>query len=498
MSRPPSPHGTPKPPRVRVGDLLDRSQSGHTPPGSRSPLPPRHVTTHQHHHHSAKEDTPLIKLKLLPTPPVHKFVPPEEKPKFIKPTQEMIDTLIAVGVAYHQSGAPAGRVEDSMGLLCEKFQIQSSWSALPRMLWVTFGDPLKEPYATRHVNVSQNLGSVQQLERVEELLLDLFEGTVHIQDTAAILLEIVNLPDKSVVTKCVASGLASFGATGAFFGGGILEALLGAVLGAGFHLYREAPVASLRSTKEFMVAFCVSLVTTSIAAYMDFSGLVCYGPPTLGAIVWDLPGLPIAMAIRELATKHVTSGLSRLAGALLTAFSIGFGLWLGYIVASSFEPNDFSLTAQCKQTPSPWLITLYFPCLCIGFFLLINARLRRWPGMTLTVFVAYTVPYLLQNHVSRPEAVSVIASFCVGVVGRLLSRFSKNTSVSYVYAGTLVLLPGGLSVKGMFHFYSANLIGGFEMTTRMVMVGLSLAIGSMLSNVVPDPDLQRIDLVQSW
>jgi len=58
-----------------------------------------------------------------------------------------------------------------------------------------------------------------------------------------------------------------------------------------------------------------------------------------------------------------------------------------------------------------------------------------------------------------------------------------------------------LSVKGIFDFYIKDLVGGWEMTSRMLMVGLALAVGSMLSNIIPDPvvyEQKNIELVQSW
>ncbi len=103
--------------------------------------------------------------------------------------------------------------------------------------------------------------------------------------------------------------------------------------------------------------------------------------------------------------------------------------------------------------------------------------------------------------------ISVVASFVVCTVGRMISRYSNTSSTAYVFAGTLVLLPGGyvwlsslphafsVSVKSVFNMLHNDLLGGLDFGTKMLMVGLSLCIGSMLSNIVPTPIIGK---VQSW
>jgi uncharacterized membrane protein YjjP (DUF1212 family) len=46
----------------------------------------------------------------------------------------------------------------------------------------------------------------------------------------------------------------------------------------------------------------------------------CYSAIVLAPIIWDFPGGDIAQSMSELAKGSLTSGISRLAGALMKSF----------------------------------------------------------------------------------------------------------------------------------------------------------------------------------
>jgi uncharacterized membrane protein YjjP (DUF1212 family) len=129
--------------------------------------------------------------------------------------------------------------------------------------------------------------------------------------------------------------MTSCGAAVVFYGGGWYELLLAFVLGFIIHLNRAYAARNhfLSITNEFWNSLLASFLATILGTLFDPP--ICFAPPVMGALVWDLPGtcfLPtfssksdsisgigIAMALRELAQGHTVSGTSRLARALIVA-----------------------------------------------------------------------------------------------------------------------------------------------------------------------------------
>lgn len=88
-------------------------------------------------------------------------------------------------------------------------------------------------------------------------------------------------------------------------------------------------------------------------------------------------GLSIAMAMRELSTRQIISGTTRMAGALVTAlrlfalfyvltdYSLGFGITAGATLVFWVDPG-VSLSKPCEHPIDPLWLILWVPVTISG------------------------------------------------------------------------------------------------------------------------------------
>ena len=78
---------------------------------------------------------------------------------------------------------------------------------------------------------------------------------------------------------------------------------------------------------ELLAALLAALVTIAVGHLFGHFSLPTV---TLAGVILLLPGLAITIGVSELASRHLSSGTSRLAGATVTLVNLGVGSFLGF------------------------------------------------------------------------------------------------------------------------------------------------------------------------
>ena len=69
----------------------------------------------------------------------------------------------------------------------------------------------------------------------------------------------------------------------------------------------------------------------------------------------------------------------------------------------------------------------------------------------------------------------------VTLTARLYGQIYNKRPLVYIIGGLLILVPGGMGVRGMSDVWSGNMQSGLEFTFRMVLIGVCLATGVFLA-----------------
>ncbi len=134
-----------------------------------------------------------------------------------------------------------------------------------------------------------------------------------------------------------------------------------------------------------------------------------------------------------------------------------------------------------------------FVAVCSSFNLLFNAHWKQWPGMTVTAAVGYTLAVVLDG-LFTPETVNLLSAMGIGVMGIIWSKYSPYHSDSplvIIISGVLMLVPGGISVRGATALLSNNVVDGLSFGFVMLVTGLSISVGLFVARLIVFP-IERV------
>lgn len=231
----------------------------------------------------------------------------------------------------------------------------------------------------------------------------------------------------------------------------------------------------------FISPFIVAFVASFLDKFLFDQDLCLYGQ-LFGGIVWLLPGITITIAVLELFSKMIVYGSSRLIYGILLATQLGFGLSGGYKIIYPEHTLPDSFEDGCHH-PLPAVSGVVLLPLAVGSMgIIINADVSQLPGMIFCGGVAYFMSYAFHYYrIASDDAVPVLAALIVTITARLYGHIFQKRPLVYIIGGLLILVPGGMGVRGMSNVWSGNMQSGLEFTFRMVLIGVCLATGVFLA-----------------
>lgn len=406
------------------------------------------------------------------------------QPKY--PVEELVPFLTKLAASYQTYGAPANRVEYNMVLCSEAMGIYASYSSMPTSLTITFGSPDLAGSITRSLRLEQSLVECGKMYLLDRLIDKIAKEKYTLQEARDKLNEILKRPPHyHFLTKIGATAISSGAATGLFFGGNWIEIVVALLLGVFVGTIKH--IGGKHRNFNRLADVLASLTASFIAAIIgDLIVNTCPTSIIMGSIVWLLPGLSLTIAIRELATSNMASGTVRMFNACLTALKLGFGIAVGSQLPFWIERKNFE--TGCLNGLSHWWYILLFVLITVSFNVLLDTNTNLWPGMMLTSGISFVTSYVCRNVLNLPsDIIPSIAALFVGVAGNLISRFTDIPGVIFIFSGIMMLVPGSIGVQSVMRLLERDMQSGIEVGFQMIVVGLSITIGTFIANLIIVP-----------
>lgn len=234
----------------------------------------------------------------------------------------LMDCLQLVGQIMIESGAEVYRVENTM------YHIANSQNIPDIQTYVTSTGILLtvgKTQSTRITPIARRITDLEKVARVNAVSRKLSAKSITLTQAYDELLTIQNtnyfLPIYlQVLAACIASG--SF----LIMFGGIWQDFFAAFIagGMGFLTYLIAhDLTRVRFFSEFTASLVVGLLAY-LAVHLQLGSEL--DKIIIGSVMPLVPGLPITIAVRDLMSGHLVSGLAKGAETVLTAFAIGSGI----------------------------------------------------------------------------------------------------------------------------------------------------------------------------
>lgn len=387
--------------------------------------------------------------------------------------------LVRVAELLHAYGTPAYRLERVLAKMANSLGVQATFLSTPTSVFASFGAGAREETHLLRIDPGDvNLGKLVEFDQVME---DVEHGRSSVAAATGRLEAIALAPSRyPPLVTALAFGVAS-AAAARFFGGGLREVLVSMALGPCIAvLNRLLPRNPMHAgIYEPLAAFLVALTSLWIAAHW---------PPldhrivTLSSLIVLVPGLTLTTGMIELATRHLVSGVARLAGAAAIFLTILLGVALAWRVGSEWE----TVTVTLLTPLPPWTEWAALALAPLAFAVLLEARPREF-GVILATGVLGFVGGRFGRIWLGPELGPFLGAFVVGLCSNLYARVLDRPASVPLTPGILLLVPGSLGYLSLTSFLDRDALVGMEGAFQTGMVAISLVGGLLASAVVVPP-----------
>lgn len=375
-------------------------------------------------------------------------------------------------------GASSYRVEEALELSAKGLGTSAEFFVMPTSLFASVGENEGQRVYLRRMEPGDP--HLEKLALVDRVFNEVGDGDLDVHDGRERLREIVTMPERYagwVIALCFV--MIGAGA-GVFLGGGWREMVSASVVAflVGLLVLIGGRTSRWRRLTDFLAGLGSAALVGVAARWvwpLDMPVVI------LASLIALVPGLTLTLAMGELSMKHLVSGSTRLIGALMIFVAIGFGVGFGSAISTAIGAES--------QTPTAlpgWVtpITLAFSTLAVGVFF--RARPRDF-GAVLAGTVSAFYGARLGGMLLDPRLGVFVGAFALGVVANGYARWKDRPSAIVSLPGMLMLVPGGLGLRGFTELMGHDAMGGVETVTAVTIVAAGLVTGLLMASAVVPP-----------
>lgn len=384
--------------------------------------------------------------------------------------------VIELARMLHTAGTPAHELEERMQIVSRILGAPAKFFSTPTSLFISFDGLERNTFLVRVTPGSVDLAKLSQLHELQSAIEreELAPETVYKRLQA---IERMQPLYGSVIT------LASFGliagSAAVFFGGQATEIICSAVIGVIVGVIVQS--CSRKTQTQHLIDMAAAFFTT-VLAYLAgyFVPSLSRDVTMLGALIILLPGLGITIAINELATQNLASGTARMAGAMTTFISMGFGVVMGrgLVMALLEMPEETPLVSLDWW----WLVTAIVIC-AFAFTVLFHARGKDLPWILLAALISYGGARL-GGWAFGAEASAWTGAFLLGIASNTFARFLDRPAAVMQVPGMILLVPGSIGFFSLSALLNHDVQQGIETAFTMTLVAVSIVAGLLMANAL--------------
>ncbi|MFT6108995.1 MAG: uncharacterized membrane protein YjjP (DUF1212 family) [Planctomycetota bacterium] len=407
-----------------------------------------------------------------------------------RPSPEHTQIVLRAAKLLHSYGTPAHRLERVITHLAGSFGLEIQVFSTPTSIFISFEGEAAD--RVRLLRVDPGGVDLGKLVDIDILLDEIEAQSMSPAQAIARMQALDERPPRwsggwGVLGHALAASTAAL-----FFGGQPIDIGLSLILGALIGLLE------IVSARQHGVAGVFEPLSAFLAAFGGVlgahlsGGAVNDGVVALASIIVLVPGLSLTVAMLELATRQLSSGTSRLAGAASVFLTIAFGAYLGRFAGSALlgDVREIVAVTPTGWIASWWTIAAAIALASLGFGMLFRARLAEFPWILAAAGIGFTVARMVANA-ANPESRAIVSAFAgaltVGLFGNIYARVADRPSTVPILPGLLILVPGSIGYRALTAFADHDALIGVESAAEMLMVAAALVGGLLVANAALPP-----------
>ena len=393
------------------------------------------------------------------------------------PDREAHAFVLRAAELLHRYGTPSYRLEGVMEKVAASLNLPSVFLYTPTALVVSLGAGANERTYLRRVDSGDV--DISKLIELDATLEELEAGDISVCRAAERLENAAAAPAPySLKTSLLAAAVACAGVA-VIFGGNVLDSLIAGLFGCviafvSMVMYRHAQ----RGWLEPVLGFTTAVAAVMAAQWLPVNDRLI----TLAALILPIPGLALTVALTELAVRHLSSGSARLAGAMVTLFTLVVGVAIAWRITGAWiQPDPPTLE------PLPWwCLWVAVGLTPIAFAVVFKAPVSQWPAIVFVVVTAF-VASRVASALAGAEIGAFIGALVVGCGSNAYARIRNRPAMIPQTPGLLILVPGAIGYKSLTAMVENDTIRGIELAFSMSIVGVALVGGLLLANQIISP-----------
>lgn len=204
----------------------------------------------------------------------------------------------------------------------------------------------------------------------------------------------------------------------------------------------------------------------------------------LSSVIIFIPGLSLAVALRELAARELLSGTARLMDALMVLFKLFFGSILGSAIGvllwGGITPADDLHVPTWTVWPA---VVLLACCLSVVF----KARLSDSPWGAASAILAFSISTVVTTAWGITLG-AFLGAMAVGIYANLFARWKNAPAILVTLQGIVVLVPGSKVYVGLDSVVNGSQIVGVDQVgVQSFLLFMSLVAGLVFASAIVEP-----------
>lgn len=385
-------------------------------------------------------------------------------------------------IAHEAGGYPANELEPRIVAMAGALGLgPAQVSATPTVVNVALGPASRQQVFM--LRVQPRPVDLHAINQLDEIASNASDGSLEYLQSLRELEELVRNPFRRPTWLRVgAPGLIGAALVPAL-GGGWRESLGAALVGLSVGFLINVFLRNDRFTALVVPlgAFCASFIATALVA----TGIpISAANVTLAGLVVLLPGMPLVIGVRELATGHLQAGIANAAHALVHLVGLGFGVTAGRTLAASW----FGTVSVSMPIPYPRGFEIPAAAVAgLAFVVTLRAPGRDAIWTCLAAMLA-TAAKLVTFRYLGGMAGAFVAAMVVGLAGNAVARRTLRSPLTFVVPGLLMLIPGSIGFESAARLLAGQTVSGIDRAYDTFVTLLAIAYGLVASTLLL-PDL---------
>lgn len=385
--------------------------------------------------------------------------------------------LVRVAELLHRHGTPSHRLERVMTKVSRTLQEPGTFLYTPTALLVSFGEGTLERTYLRRVDS----GSIdaEKLLQFDEALEALEAGEINLRQAKAEIERVAASKPPFAWWMTVLAYACACAAMAVLFRGNDWEIAIAGGIGL---LMAALEVVHQKLGWENGLLFPLSGFLAA-SCTLGLSHLVPIDDRlvTLASLIVLLPGFPLTVSLTELAVGHLSSGVARLAGAVVILLTMFAGVAIAWRLLGAYR-----IVAEPTLPVHEWLSYLAIGIAPACFAVLFRVRWSLWP-MVFAVCLAGYFSSAWMGQQNGVEAAAFFGALAVGCLSNLYARLYDRPAMIVLAPGMIMLVPGSLGYRALAALQEKQTMEGIEIAFGTLLVAVSLVGGTLAASAIVPP-----------